>query len=144
MISTNRESIKRKAVLGLFLAVILVGGCLAGDGDEEITVIGSELNLQYLSGQNLVEFHAWAGGQSNSLCIVCHGDKSAEMAACDQFDAPHKIHAEATRLGCTNCHQRVDPLQESGGQLRHQVATQTCAQCHGGQGPGATLFLAGN
>jgi hypothetical protein len=132
--------------VALVIAPVILHGCASGDDGQgkDVVIVGAPVNIEELTGQNLTEFHLRAGAQNYSLCIVCHGDKSAETAVWDpSFDAPHKIHAERTRLACTSCHVSVDLLQHSGAQLRHQVATEICAQCHGGQGPGVKLFLTG-
>jgi len=135
----------KKWGLAIIMALAMAAGCNQGGGNgKDVVVIGKPVDVDDLAGQNLTEFHLNSGKQNVSLCIACHGDKSTGTATYDLNVAdPHNIHAEETALTCIDCHKSVDLMQKSGAQLRHQVATEICARCHSGSGPGAQLFLTG-
>jgi hypothetical protein len=119
---------KRKMAIGLLAAVYLfswVANILAED--EEID-----------PRKNIIAIHDNSSDEYNKKCSECHADipkaqslnPSIALAAhVAMFDfAPGKPGDDKQ---CVWCHQTVDLVQGSAGNLRKQVDATLCAMCHG-------------
>ena len=100
---------------------------------------------------NLTSIHDQGSAAYNSDCIKCHGNKLDEQSLNANVPA---IHAKMMKYvlreigktaidndACTHCHKSVDFLGNSAGNIRKQVASQSCADCHGQKGPGKPLYI---
>jgi hypothetical protein len=77
--------------------------------------------------------------------LVCHSDIAAQETLNSAYDEAHKEMLEFTpgndtRSKCLYCHQDVDLLQHSAGNLRKNVAVEVCDVCHGPNGPGKQFY----
>jgi hypothetical protein len=119
---------KRKMAIGLLAAVYLfswVANILAED--EEID-----------PRKNIIAIHDNSSDEYNKKCSECHADipkaqslnPSIALAAhVAMFDfAPGKPGDDKQ---CVWCHQTVDLVEGSAGNLRKQVDATLCAMCHG-------------
>ena len=122
----------RKGWIIVLMVFLAMSFACAQSPDDEVIIQPSDPPLTRVAGDNLTLFHATATAAENSLCIACHGDRSGEVAPGNPSIAtPHNIHTVKVGLICVDCHQSTDFLQKSGAQLRHQVSTVICANCHG-------------
>ena len=125
-----RKIFSRKTAIGLLAAVylfMLVPNIRADDDDNRID-----------PGKNIIAIHDISSKQYNKNCLECHADipnaKSldpsiAPAAHVAMFDfAPGKPGDDKQ---CIWCHQTVDLVQGSAGNLRKQVDATLCAMCHG-------------
>lgn len=99
---------------------------------------------------NLVQMHDAASPSYNDDCITCHGDMSDETTLSNAVLGIHPRmcpyvyqaagETEMNNNVCRYCHQSVDFLDHSAGNLRRQVDVDLCQNCHTRAGPGRELY----
>lgn len=100
---------------------------------------------------NLIAMHDASSDEYNSDCMLCHGDMQCGITL---NAAVPEIHVRMTKYilqatnttkitdtTCIYCHKTVDFINYSAGNIRRQVATEVCDQCHGPEGPGKPLYM---
>ncbi|MEW6744940.1 MAG: hypothetical protein AB1486_19475 [Planctomycetota bacterium] len=99
---------------------------------------------------NLVQIHDSSSPVYNGDCILCHGDMTDETTLSDSVPGIHPrmcpyVYQAAGALEISNevcmyCHESVDLLGGSAGNLCKQVEASICQSCHTVAGPGRELY----
>ncbi|MBI2933534.1 MAG: hypothetical protein HYY16_17975 [Planctomycetes bacterium] len=148
-----------------WIPAVLAGSlCLSCDRKTEntytTTVVGAPApndpahnqgqNCNTCHNWNLVQVHDSGSPAYNSDCMRCHGDMSQETTLSSGVQGIHPrmcpyVYQAAGQTTTTNevcvyCHESVDFLDKSAGNLRKQVAVGKCVTCHTAAGPGRQLY----
>jgi hypothetical protein len=100
---------------------------------------------------NLNAMHDANSSRYNSECIKCHGNMLWEESLDSEVEAihpkmikyvlPETGEEEITNTTCVYCHKSVDFVESSAGNIRKQVASTVCAECHAPKGGAKVLYV---
>lgn len=100
---------------------------------------------------NLGAMHDSSSNKYNPDCIKCHGNMLWEETLDTNIQAihpkmikyvlPETGETEITSNTCRYCHRSVDFYEGSAGNIRKQVASSICADCHAPQGGAKVLYM---
>lgn len=122
------------------LAVIFVNcGDRRSDNDD-----GDGNDVENLAS-NIYAMHDADSDQYRTDCLSCHSSILTEETLDSSIPTAHNVMLPETpgttnENKCTYCHGGVDLLNHSAGNIRRQVAVETCDLCHGPEGPGHHLY----
>ena len=74
---------------------------------------------------------------ATGICVACHGNvATSKSLSPSTVVTAHKLHMRSPQrlarfVMCTTCHKSTDKINDSGANLRKQVASQMCLACHG-------------
>lgn len=143
--------------LGLLLIAMVAVGCAKEREKEEASKIiepahhwGEECRVCH-TDWNLNAIHDASSPKYNSDCLKCHGNMLWEQSLDAKVEAihpkmikyvlPETGENEITSTTCRYCHRSVDFLESSAGNIRKQVASNICADCHAPGGGAKVLYV---
>jgi len=139
------------------VVAIVAFGCAKSREKEEATKViepahnwGEECSKCH-TDWNLNAMHDANSPRYNSDCIKCHGNMLWEESLDANVEAIHPKmikyvlsetgENEITSTTCRYCHRSVDFLEGSAGNIRKQVASSICADCHAPKGGAKVLYM---
>lgn len=141
----------------IFIEELLLCLCLLGCAKErEEKVVSEVIEPAHHWGKdctkchshwNLIAMHDASSSEYNSDCIKCHGNMMGESSLRSDIRGIHPrmmryVREDSiTNETCRHCHQSVDFMEVSAGNIRKQVAIEKCAECHSPHGPGKPLYI---
>ncbi len=151
------SKMRLKGLCYLMVAAIIAIGCAKEREKEEATKViepahnwGEECAKCH-TDWNLNAMHNASSPRYNPDCIKCHGNMLWEESLDAKVEAihpkmikyvlPETGEEEITNKTCVYCHRSVDFLEGSAGNIRKQVASSICAECHAPQGGAKVLYV---